>query len=79
MTANVQCAGGSPKPFINVRRRGRLVKRHLNGQSCGWKGEQFAIGKRLGVPYFRWDEEDRKARTSRPCPRCGGRVVVTPQ
>jgi hypothetical protein len=65
MAANVRCTNA------NVWRDGAL-------RTCGWKGERFAVGQRIGVPYFRWDNEDRVARTRRPCPRCGGRVELIP-
>jgi hypothetical protein len=80
MTANVRCAGGGAW----LRDHGHVVKPmdtaqrlHLSTASpCGWKGERFANGQRIGVLYFRWDEEDRKARTRKPCPWCGGQVEL---
>jgi hypothetical protein len=73
MTDNVKCAGQVVAWSGSSRRPDEI--RELR-RPCGWKGERFAVGKRVGVSYLHWDDEDRKARTRKPCPRCGGRVEL---
>ena len=72
MSANVRCAGGGNAQWNLGKGRGVA-------EPCGWKGERFAVGTRIGVPSYRWDDEDRKTRTAKPCPWCKGRIELIPQ
>lgn len=78
MSANVRCAG-----------YGIGTRTAAGGTPCGWKGERYAMGvltdeqdRTLGSYSEKWmaavHEADAKARTAKPCPRCGGRVELIP-
>ena len=77
MAANVRCAGRTIPPVGLGSAEVGLPDAAYG--PCGWKSKRFASGRRIGVPYFRWDQEDHKVRTAKPCPRCGGRVELIPE
>jgi hypothetical protein len=77
VSANVRCAGGGlaylPSPEGPEE----------SDVSCGWKGERFPSGYvhdhiRSGITE-EVSVEARRRMTAKPCPRCGGQVVLTPQ
>ena len=84
MSANVRCAG---LPIVTRMRE--MPDEYDQMPPCGWKGERFTRGAAVSSgdgsaehPY-KFDflatlANDRQAMTAKPCPRCGGQVVLVP-
>ncbi len=66
MAANVHCTNDK----IVVTRDGHQLT------YCGWKGERFPSVPDVHGPGGAAEFERRA--TAKPCPRCGGKVVLIP-